>query len=73
MPETTYKLARKAKGSYEAIKVIDGKECPGSVGTLTGSHGRWEAEWVDGSRVGQFPTLHEGAKALGNYLAVICN
>ena len=52
---------------YEARLLVDGKPCPGRLGLLRGCFGHWEAEWVDGSRVGSFRTRLEAAKALENF------
>lgn len=62
-----YRFIPIESGKYEVYLLVDGVQCPGRMGVLTGRPGNWEAEWVDGSRVGTFDTLQDGAKALENY------
>lgn len=62
-----YRFTPLEPGKYEAHLLVSGIPCPGRMGVLTGRPGNWQAEWVDGSRVGTFDTLQDGAKALENY------
>ena len=64
---STYQVTRREAGMYEVRLLVDGTPCPGRIGMLSGRPGHWEAEWVDGSRIGSFRTRLEGAKALENY------
>ena len=64
---STYQITRREAGMYEVRLLVDGTPCPGRIGMLSGRPGHWEAEWVDGSRIGSFRTRLEGAKALENY------
>jgi hypothetical protein len=71
MAETTYLFHSLATGDgYDVQKVIDGNPCQGCMGTLTGKPGSWDAEWVDGSKVGVFDTPLEAAKALDAFFYV---
>ena len=67
MAISTYRITRREAGMYEVRLLVDGTPCPGRIGMLSGRPGHWEAEWVDGSRIGSFRTRLEGAKALENY------
>lgn len=67
MSQTDYQITSREAGIYEVRLLVDGSPCPGRLGLLSGRPGHWEAEWVDGSRVGSFKTLKDGAAALGNY------
>lgn len=66
MATSTYRFSRTSDGT-EVQLVVDGKPCPGRLGLLSGRPGQWEAEWVDGSRVGVFKTRLEAAGALSNF------
>jgi hypothetical protein len=67
MATSTYLFARRGEGMYEVRLLVDGDPCPWRLGILSGRPGHWDAEWVDGSRVGSFRTRLDGAKALENY------
>lgn len=71
MAHTSYRFERVAPGIYDARLLVNGVPCPGKMGTLTGRSGNWQAEWVDGSRVGTFDTLKDGAAALRNFRYLI--
>ena len=67
MATSTYQFTKREAGMYEVRLVVDGNPCLGRLGLLSGCPGHWEAEWVDGSRVGSFRTRLEAAKSLENY------
>lgn len=71
LPEWTapkqYQFVRREDGVHEVRFVVDGKPCPGYLGLLSGQPGEWEAEWVDGSKLGSFQTPTDAAAALANY------
>lgn len=62
-----YRFTPLEAGQYEVHLLVNGIPCPGRMGVLTGRPGNWQAEWVDGSRVGTFDTLQDGAKALEEF------
>lgn len=71
MASTDYHFEKVSNEQFNAYLVVDGECCQSRMGTLTRSNGYWTAEWVDGSRVGTFGTLREGARELANYRYLI--
>lgn len=67
MATSPYQITKREAGMYEIRLLVDGNPCHGRLGLLSGRPGHWEAEWVDGSRVGSFRTRLEAAKALENF------